>query len=64
MGHKKLTPPVFPPDRKESKSDPSKAIKKQEDLRLILKPFADWAWGDPVKADAVIDKYFNQVINK
>jgi hypothetical protein len=36
----------------------------EESLKLILKPFADWAWGDPVKADAVIDKYFKQVINK
>ena len=36
----------------------------EESLRLILTPFAQWAWGSVEAAQRVIDKYFKQVINK
>ena len=35
-------------------------IPSKEELRKILTPFAEWAWGSAETAQAVIDKYFKQ----
>ena len=32
---------------------------KEEQLRKVLEPFAEWAWG-PENGPRVIDKYFKQ----
>lgn len=39
---------------------PAPSVMSNEDLREILRPFVIWAWADPEKAEAVIDKYFKQ----
>jgi len=39
-------------------------VAKEEEIRRILLPFAEWAWGDPLNAQIVVEKYFKQVINK
>jgi hypothetical protein len=39
-------------------------VTKEEEIRKVLLPFAEWAWGDPLTAQITVEKYFKQVINK
>ena len=49
---------------RQAEPDPKeKAAISEADLREILTPFSEWAWGRE-DAQKVIDKYFRQVIHK
>jgi hypothetical protein len=52
------------PKKEQTTNNQPEGRISDEDLIKILKPFADWAWGDPQIAQVVIDKYFRQVVNK
>jgi len=42
------------------KTDKAQIKQAEDQLRKVLTPFAEWAWGNPETAKLVIDKYFRQ----
>ena len=49
--------------KKIKEADPDLGKAEDQAIREMLTPFAEWAWGKE-DGQKVIDKYFEQVINK